>query len=227
MKKILVIAAHPDDEILGAGGTIAALAKKGSDIHILILGEGLTSRDEKRQPSKRKPGILSLKDQAERANDLLGVRGVSVHDLPDNRFDTIALLDIVKLIEKEIEEWEPEVVFTHSNSDLNIDHTITHRAVLTATRPLKDCPVREIYAFETPSSTEWAFGQFGQFSPQTFINVKDTIESKIEAMEIYESETREFPHPRSAEALMVTARRWGSTVGLEYAEAFETLRRIL
>ena len=118
-------------------------------------------------------------------------------------------------------------MFTHHPSDLNIDHAITHRAVLTATRPLSDCPVKEIYAFEIPSSTEWSFGQFGSFQPDTFCNVESTMEMKIRAMGLYETERREFPHPRSPEALEAIAQRWGSVVGLRYAEAFETIRRQL
>ena len=118
-------------------------------------------------------------------------------------------------------------MFTHHPSDLNIDHAITHRAVLTATRPLSDCPVKEIYTFEIPSSTEWSFGQFGSLEPDTFCNVESTMEMKIRAMGLYETERREFPHPRSPEALEAIAQRWGSVVGLRYAEAFETIRRQL
>jgi LmbE family N-acetylglucosaminyl deacetylase len=137
------------------------------------------------------------------------------------------LLDIVKKVESLIEGIAPHTVFTHCARDLNIDHAITHRTVLTATRPVKGSPVREVYTFEVLSSTEWAFGEFGSFKPNLFIDVTETIEMKSAALSIYDSEMRGFPHPRSAEAMRILARRWGSVVGLEFAEAFETVRRII
>ncbi len=224
--KILIVCAHPDDEVLGCGATISRLAKKGNDVYTAILGEGITSRFLNREEGD-KSLIEDLKARSTAASDVLGARELFLFDLPDNRFDTVPLLDIVKKIEELIAKIEPEVIFTHAHSDLNIDHAITHRAVLTATRPVKNSPIKEIYAFEIPSSTEWAFDQFGHFSPQVFFDVRETIKTKIKALEIYESEVREFPHPRSSEAIQAIAKRWGSTSGLEYAEAFETVRRIL
>jgi len=145
----------------------------------------------------------------------------------DNRFDTVPLLDIVKAVEKLINRFQPQIVYTHHGGDLNIDHIIIHRAVMTATRPVENCPVKEIYAFEALSSTEWAFGQFKPaFQPNVFVDISATLETKIQAMEIYESETRSFPHPRSAKALEALARRWGAAVGVEYAEAFELIRSV-
>jgi LmbE family N-acetylglucosaminyl deacetylase len=225
-KSILIVAAHPDDEVLGCGATIAKLAAAGCEVFLAILGEGLTSRYAARVQTDKKL-ILEMRKTAEKVRDLLGAKKLFLFDFPDNRFDTVPLIDIVKVVEGLIKEIKPQTVFTHHPSDLNIDHAITHRAVLTATRPLSDCPVKEIYAFEIPSSTEWSFGQFGFFQPDIFCNVENTMEMKIRAMGLYETERREFPHPRSPEALEAIAQRWGSVVGLRYAEAFETIRRLL
>ncbi len=223
---VLIIAAHPDDEVLGCGATISRLATEGNDIYIAILGEGITSRYLKREDANKKL-IKDLRKKAEKVVEFLGAKELFHSDFPDNRFDTVPLLDVIKNVEEWIDKIKPEVLFTHHAHDLNIDHVITHRAVLTATRPIKGCLVKEVYTFEIPSSTEWAFGEFSSFKPNVFFNIKDTIELKIKAMEIYESEVRGFPHPRSHEAINMIARRWGSVVGLEYAEAFETVRRIV
>ncbi len=224
--KVLVVAAHPDDEVLGCGATIAKLAAAGYEVFLAILGEGVTSRYAAREQADKKL-ILELRKTAEKVREYLGAKKLFPFDFPDNRFDTVPLINIIKTIEGLIKEIEPQIVFTHHTSDLNIDHVITHRAVLTATRPLSGCPVNEIYAFEIPSSTEWSFGQFGSFQPDTFCNIENTIEMKIRAMSLYETERRELPHPRSPVALKATAQRWGSVVGMQYAEAFETIRRQL
>jgi len=146
--------------------------------------------------------------------------------LPDNRFDTVPLLDVIKIVEDLIVRLQPEVIYTHYRGDLNIDHVITHRAVLTATRPQTSQPVKEIYAFEVPSSTEWSFDQFSPFQPNVFVDISATLKLKQEAMALYESEARPFPHPRSSEALRAIAQRWGSVVGFGSAEAFELVRSL-
>jgi len=225
MTNILVIAAHPDDEVLGCGGTIGKLSQANS-VQISILGEGATSRIA--QPSQADPNSVgNLQTDARNAANLLGVKTVKFEGLPDNRFDKLALLEVVKRVERLIEETAPETIYTHHPGDLNIDHQITFRAVLTATRPMVGCQVREIYAFEVPSSSEWSFQRVGPaFQPNVFEDISSTIEQKISAMECYQSEIRPFPHPRSSEALLAIAKRWGSVVGLEYAEAFELIRLV-
>lgn len=222
----LVIAAHPDDEVLGCGGTIARLAQEGEDVFIAILGEGITSRyDQRNQADKN--AVESLKNCSQQVADLLGAKKLFMFDLPDNRFDTIPLLGVIKIIEGLIEKVKPETVYTHHGGDLNIDHSIVHRATLTASRPVPGNIVKKIYAYEVPSSTEWAFNQFSKsFHPNVFIGIEATLEKKIKAMELYESEVRSFPHPRSSEALRLFAKRWGSVAGLEAAEAFELIREI-
>jgi LmbE family N-acetylglucosaminyl deacetylase len=225
MKTILVIAAHPDDEALGCGGTIARLALEGNDIYTLILGEGATSRDAFRDRTKRENEIAELRKQAENANKILGVKKVYTFDFPDNRFDTVPLLDIVKTIEKIKEDIKPDIVFTHHYGDLNIDHQLTFMAVMTAFRPTKDESVKEIYSFEIPSSTEWnAPSPLTYFMPDYFINISKFLEIKINALEEYEAELRDFPHPRSLKAVELNAKLWGVKVGFEAAEAFKTIR---
>ena len=222
--KILIVAAHPDDEVLGCGGTIVKLSSEGNDVYTLILGEGISSRDEKRNRKKRGKEIRELKRQAHRANKGMGVKQVFTHDFPDNRFDAVPLLDIVKVVEKIKNDVKPHMIFTHCKDDLNIDHQITYRAVITAARPLPRETVKEIYSFETSSSTEWNYPL--AFSPNVFFDVTDTIDKKIKALKIYKTELRKSPHPRSEEALRATAKRWGSVAGLGYAEAFNLVRTI-
>jgi LmbE family N-acetylglucosaminyl deacetylase len=223
--RVLVVAAHPDDEILGCGATIARLSAE-HDVDIVILGEGVTSRSPRREAAVR-TDIERLQEQARAAAAVIGAGLVAFGGLPDNRFDELPLLDVVKRVERWLDERQPEVVYTHHPGDLNIDHGITARAVLTATRPVPGYHVREVYGFEVPSSTEWAFQRIEPaFRPNVFMDVAKTIELKIRALQHYTGEVRAFPHPRSPEALRAIAQRWGSVAGLEFAEAFELFRAI-
>lgn len=225
-KRILVVAAHPDDEVLGCGATVARLAQQGHELHIAILGEGVTSRYAQREDAD--PALLTrLQDQARQAGRMLGAAGVSLHGLPDNRFDTVPLLEVAKMVEELVARIAPRVIYTHHPGDLNIDHVVVHRAVLTATRPTAGQAVNDIYAFEVPSSTEWAFSQQGAaFRPNVFVDVAGTLETKIQALQCYDTETRAFPHPRSPEALRAIAARWGTVAGCDAAEAFELVRAV-
>ena len=223
---VLVVAAHPDDEVLGCGGTIARLAREGHDVSIAVLGEGVTARYALEGEADRTL-VEGLHAQGHQAGRLLGARRVFMHGLPDNRFDTVPLLDVVKIIEGLIGRFKPEAVYTQHGGDLNIDHSITYRAALTATRPTPGGAVKELYAFEVPSATEWAFQQFApSFQPNVFVDISGTLEDKVRALETYDSEVRPFPHPRSPEALRSIARRWGSVAGLHAAEAFQLVRGI-
>jgi LmbE family N-acetylglucosaminyl deacetylase len=224
--KVLVIAAHPDDEVLGCGATAARLAQEQHEVHFAILGEGITSRHAQRSDADESQ-LAGLHRQARAAADKLGARSLFLHKLPDNRLDTMPLLEVVKVVEELVDRMKPEVIYTHHPGDLNVDHGVIHRAVLTATRPVAGQTVREIYAFEVLSSTEWAFGSLQPaFRPNVFVDVSATLETKIAAMACYETETREFPHPRSAEALRAAAMRWGSLAGCQAAEAFELVRSV-
>ncbi len=223
-KKILLIFAHPDDEVLGCGATVARLVKEGYKAYTLLLGEGITSRDRKRNIRKRKNELILLKQQAIQANKMLGIEEVFFYDFPDNRFDTVPFLEIVKVIEEIKNKIKPSLVFTHYKRDLNIDHRITYKAVITACRPTKEDSVREIYSCEILSSTEWSYPNI--FCPNIYFDISKTINKKIEAMKVYKNEVKEWPHPRSPQAIEILAKKRGCEVGLEYAEVFECIRLI-
>lgn len=223
MKSILIVAAHPDDEVLGCFGTVAKLIKKGYQAYTLILSGGKTSRG----PVDQKE-IVHLSQEMEKANQSIGIKKVFQADFPDNLFDTVALLQIVKKIEEIKKLTQAELIFTHHRGDMNIDHQLTHQAVLTATRPMPGECVKEIYAMEVPSSTEWNnFSKETIFTPNLFVDVSDTIEKKIEAMACYASELREYPHPRSLQFIKELAHTNGIKVGLPYSENFQLVRKIL
>lgn len=222
MSKILVIAAHPDDEVLGCGGTIAKMAAEGKQVEILILGEGATSRD-----GSTGGEVELLRADARKAAEVLGAVNVHFASLPDNRFDSVPLLDVIKQIETVIDEVQPEIVFTQHGGDLNVDHEITFRAVMTAVRPMAERGIRALYAYEVASSTEWAFQKFEPvFRPSLFMDIDGFVEKKIEAMAAYEMESRPAPHPRSPEVLRAMAVTRGSAAGLKAAEAFEVVWQI-
>ena len=223
-KKILIIAAHPDDEVLGCFGTVAKMVKEGDEAYTLILGEGKTSRDEQRSIENKKAELNILNQEIEKANSVINIKKTFIENFPDNRFDSVDLLDIVKAILKVKEEIKPDIIFTHYENDLNIDHQITYQAVVTATRPMEDESVKEIYSFEVLSSTEWNYPL--SFSPDLFFDISETIELKKEAMKQYDSELCQFPHPRSIEGIELNAKYHGMRVGKAYVEAFKTVRVI-
>ncbi|QMU66470.1 MAG: PIG-L family deacetylase [Flavobacteriaceae bacterium] len=228
-KKILVVAAHPDDELLGLGASMNRLITEfDCTIRVVILGEGITSRSDQRDIDLWEKELESHRNNIENARKSIGYHSVRIHDFPDNRFDAIDLLEIIKIVEKEKHEFNPEVIFTHHGGDLNIDHQRTFEAVITAIRPMKREKVTTIITFETPSSTEWrASIDPRHFIPNLFIEVsEENLKAKIKGMESYEFEKRIFPHPRSPEALRTLAKRWGIVVGKNYAEAFCLVRNI-
>lgn len=215
-KKILIVAAHPDDEVLGCFGTVARLIQDGYEAFTLILGEGKTARGEGQEE------ISILREEIQKANRTIGVKEVFIENFPDNCFDSVALLDIVKTISKYKELIEPDIIFTHFANDLNIDHQITYKAVITATRPMQNECVKEIYAFEILSSTEWNYPT--TFSANTFFDISSTLQLKLDAMSEYRSELCEFPHPRSLKGIELNAHYQGMRVGKEAVEAFEVIR---
>ena len=221
-KKILIVVAHPDDEVLGCFGTVARLIKEGYEAYTLILGEGKTSRDEKREVENKKDEIEVLNNEIQNANDIIGIKKIFIESFPDNRFDSVDLLDIIKVISKVKEEVNPDIIFTHFENDLNIDHQITYKAVLTATRPMESECVKEIYSFEILSSTEWNYPI--SFSPDTYFDISNTIDLKMKAMKKYHSELCEYPHPRSLEGIELNAKYQGMRVGKRYIEAFKSIR---
>lgn len=225
----MVIVAHPDDELLGCGATMHKLKNDyNCTIRVIILGEGITSRSDRRD-SKNWAHELSLhKRNIRTAAKCIGYSSLGIYDLPDNRFDTIALLDIVKLIEKEKKNFQPEIVFTHHGGDLNIDHRRTFDAVITACRPIINESVKTIITFETPSSTEWISSTDPKpFIPNLFFEIsRENLNAKICGMESYYFERRNFPHPRSKEALTIMAQSRGIIACCEFAEAFHLVRSI-
>ncbi|HEC1790123.1 TPA: PIG-L family deacetylase, partial [Campylobacter lari] len=208
--KILIIAAHPDDEVLGCFGTIAKYIQQGYEAYTLILGEGKTSREINSENEQE-----ILEDELFKANNLLGIKKVFRKFFPDNAFDKIPLLEIVKSIEEVKNEIKPNIIFTHYEKDLNIDHQITYKATITATRSLQEESVKEIYSFEILSSTEWNYPL--SFQPNVFFDISETLDLKLKAMSFYQSELRNYPHPRSLEGIKINAQYQGMRVGLQYA----------
>ena len=222
---ILIIAAHPDDELLGVGGTVSRLSRQGKTVRALVLAEGQTSRTEKRENTGREI-IDELRKDALSAAKEIGYASIDFCDFPDNRLDSVDLLDIIKSVFEFIDQYKPDTIFTHHHGDLNIDHRRVCEAVLTAVRPMQGEGVKRIYAFETPSSTEWNYVYEAPFCPNVYFDISETINRKLAAMACYKSELREYPHPRSLEALKALASYRGSNVGYRYAEAFLLLREL-
>lgn len=225
-RPILVVAAHPDDEVLGCGGAIARWVREGRLVHALLLADGETSRAT--ENAAVDPELLKQRQQATRqAASILGCE-VETLSLPDNRMDGLELLDVVKPIEAAIGRLQPGAVLTHHAGDVNIDHRIAHEAVLAACRPQPGHPVHELLFFETPSSTEWRPpGSAQPFQPNLFIDISKTLAVKLKALESYANELREFPHPRSMRAVEALARWRGATIGVEAAEAFIVGRQLI
>lgn len=221
-ESILVVAAHPDDEVLGCGGAMVKHIENGDEVHVLILAEGMTSRDLKRNRESRSSDLSKLAQSAKKANDIIGVTSLYLHDFPDNRMDSVDLLDVVKVIESFIEKYKPSCVYTHHRGDVNIDHTVIHDAVISATRPQPGHCVKTLLFFETASSTEWRPPQSQiSFSPNWFIDISgEAIYKKLKALDTYITEMRSFPHARSVKALEHLAKWRGASMGCEAAEGF-------
>jgi LmbE family N-acetylglucosaminyl deacetylase len=228
-KKILLVVAHPDDELLGCGGTMHKLIQEfGCVIRCIILGEGITSRSDKRDINVWEKELVTHRNNIQQAQQCIGYHSVGIYDFPDNRFDTVALLDIIKVVEKEKQDFVPDAIFTHHGGDVNIDHQRCFEAVITATRPMEHESVKTIITFETFSGTEWrASSDPKHFIPNLFFEISEAgLNAKIKGMECYEYEKRNYPHPRSPEALKIASQRWGVAVGKKYAEAFCLIRNI-
>ena len=218
---IAVIAAHPDDEVLGFGGIIARTASSGGEAHILIMATGIAARGKAGAAA-----IKALREQGRRAAKVLGAASIEFLDFPDNRMDTVPLLDVVQSVERYLEKICAETVFTHHAGDLNVDHQITARAALTAFRPTPGAIVRRLYAGEVLSSSEYAAPE-DRFRPNTYIDVGASLAKKCAALACYTGELRGWPHPRSAEAVEALAKLRGSECGREAAEAFILVRETI
>jgi LmbE family N-acetylglucosaminyl deacetylase len=224
----LTVAAHPDDEVLGCGGTMARLAEEGWQVHVLILAEGVTSRAALRDRAGHAAELSGLAQAAQAAAAVLGIAGVRLLSFPDNRMDGVELLDVIKQVEEEIARLKPRRIYTHHRDDLNVDHRIAHDAVSAATRPQPGTGVREVLTFEVPSATEWRLAGSGMpFMPSVFVDITRTLEKKRRALEAYASEMRAFPHARSMEAVEHLARWRGASAGMAAAEAFQLARALV
>lgn len=220
-KTVLVVAAHTDDEALGCGGTIARHVAGGDNVHAVFLADGVTSR-----PNSCANEIKERNEAAANAQKVLGIRSTYMLGFPDQRTDSVPFLEIVQALEKVIQDVHPEVIYTHHYGDLNIDHRITHQAVMTACRPIPGSSVKEIYAFEVLSSTEWNSPNNMPFIPNVFVDISEHLETKHKALESYQLEMRDEPHSRS----IINAKRQseyrGASIGVKAAESFCLVRAI-
>ena len=227
-KQVLVVAAHPDDEVLGCGGTIARHADAGDQVQVLIVAEGATSRQQQRDRNQATEELSALAQAAHQAGAILGAQGVELLDLPDNRLDSLDRLDLIKRLQECIERHQPQVVYVHHAGDVNVDHRRLHEAVVTACRPTPGQPVRRLLSFEVASSSEWQPpGSAPPFQPNWFVDISAQWPRKREALAAYASEMRPWPHARSLEALEHLARWRGAQVGVAAAEAFCLLRQLV
>jgi LmbE family N-acetylglucosaminyl deacetylase len=225
---VLVVAAHADDEVLGCGGVIARMAAEGRAVHVLHMADGESSRAADARETFVPDRLAARKAAAEKACRILGCVSVEALGLPDNRLDRLDLLDVVKHIEAVVLHYQPSTVLTHHAGDVNIDHRVVHDAVISACRPQPGHPVNELLVFEVPSSTEWRPpGSAAPFTPNWFVDISATLETKLEALQAYAEELRPFPHPRSLRAVEALARWRGATAGMDAAEAFVLARKLI
>jgi len=226
-KSVLVIAAHPDDEVIGCGGTIARHADEGDRVNVLIIAEGATSRDKVRNREECRGKLEILASASQVAGKILGAISVETLDYPDNRLDSVDRLELIKEVERAIQRADPEIVYFHHSGDLNVDHRRVHEAVVTACRPQPGLRIKTLLSFEVASSTEWQAPGTGElFQPNWFTDISSQLERKRLALEAYACEMRSWPHARSIKAIEHLAHWRGAQVGVEAAEAFYLVRQI-
>ena len=213
-----MVGAHPDDEVLGCGGLIARLVAEGAQVRVLILCAATTSR------RREVPGRSERLAESERALAVLGVSGVERFEQPDNRLDTVALLDLIQRIERAALAWQPNLLLTHEATDLNVDHRVAHQAAITAFRPLPGRGPMRIWTFEVPGSSAWQDPALSTFHPSVYVDIEAQLEVKLRAMQCYAAELREPPHPRSLAGIETQARWRGQQMGRAAAEAFHLVR---
>lgn len=223
MTRVLVLAAHPDDETLGVGGTIMKHIAHGDDVTVLTVSDGVTARHDQTELQKQ---------AAINACRVLGVDDLRFGGLPDQQLDSLPLLRLIEPIVKVIREVKPAVIYTHYGGDVNQDHRVVFEATLVAVRPVNDNSVKEVYCYEVASSTEWAppFDAWF-FKPNVFVDIGPYLSRKVEAAlaysKTYQTEIPPYPHPRSPRAIEVYANKRGIEVGMEYAEALVLVRKLV
>lgn len=220
-KNVLIVAAHTDDEALGCAGTIARHVAEGDNVYAIFLADGVSSREDSNNSSHE-----YRESAAEKARKILGISENYYLGLPDNRLDSIPMLEIVKTLEPIVKDISPQIIYTHHHGDLNIDHRIAHQSILTACRPMPASSCQEIYAFEVVSSTDWANPGLNPFLPNHYVDITNYLEIKNQALLAYEIEMRNAPHTRSINHVNHLAFHRGHTVGVHAAEAFLTIRTI-
>ncbi len=224
--KILIIAAHPDDEVIGCGGTILKAISAGAKVSVLFLGEGVSTRFPKNEKSKE--CLKAIKYRETNAARCLKILGITDYDFKHylcTQFDTYPVIDFVRLIEHKIKLFKPNIIFTHNASEVNIDHVITYQATEIACRPLSNNTVKSVYTFEAVCSGNFKFDK--KFNPNVYIDIKKFFKKKIIALKCYRDELKKYPFPRSIKGIEIQAKYRGLQSGLEYSEAFKLERKIL
>ena len=218
--RILVIEAHPDDEVIGAGGTIAKYARQGDEVYLIIVTKAYA-------PDWPEASIENQPKEVAKVNEILGIKKTFFLDLPTVKLDTIPQKELNEKVSKCIAEVQPDIVYTTNRGDLNEDHRRVFYSTMVATRPISGSSVRKVLSYEVLSSTEWA-GPFADsaFIPNVYVDISDTLEIKLKAMAVYKSELKEYPHPGSLEAISILAKRRGASAGVKAAEAFMLIRDI-
>jgi N-acetylglucosamine malate deacetylase 1 len=222
-ENIAVIVAHPDDEVLAFGGVMCRHSDRGDRVHLLILATGLAARSGDNTVSQQ--DLARLREDALASAKIIGVSATEFSEFPDNRMDTVALLDVVKRIEQFLDKTKATTLYTHHAGDMNIDHTVIARAVLTACRPLPGSTVQRIYSGEVLSSSEYAAAE-DRFVPTKYVDIDPYLERKCEAMKCYRGEVRDAPHPRSVESIVALARLRGTEAGIMAAEGLRLIREL-
>lgn len=226
MQKILVVVAHPDDEILGMGGTIAKLSAKGKEVHVLIVTDG--SSAQYRDSADLQKIIEDKKLETLNACKRVCVKSIHYGGMSDMRLDVTPHIQVNQAIEKVIDVIQPDTVFTHFYGDVNLDHQCVFKSVMVAVRPVADQVVKEVYCFNVPSSTEWnVFNASTMFMPNMVVNISDYAEQKYAALAEYKTELRDFPHPRSIEHIRKQDEAEGLKAGLLSAESFMLIRKVV
>lgn len=219
-KNILIIAPHPDDEVLGCGGTIKKLSTQNNDVYVLIV-----SRGKKGMYSEE--GIQRVRQEALTAHNMLGVKETRFFDFPAPELDLVSTSVISSAISEVISEFKADTIYVPHSGDIHHDHKAVFNAALVAARPVNGCSVKQIYAYETLSETEWAAPTSNEaFIPTRFVNISDFFQLKIEAFKCFKTQLREFPNSRSLKAIEALSNFRGCTVGFTHAEAFMTIRTI-
>ena len=218
--RVVVIAPHPDDEVLGCGGTIAKHASKKDEVHLCIVTKAYTSEWPEEETEERKNEVY-------RANQILGIRKTYYLDFSTVKLDTIPQKDLNDSLTRVINEIQPEIVYIPHRGDINRDHRLVFDAAIVATRPKPGAAIKKILSYEVLSETEWAEPSINNaFIPNVYIDISGTLETKLKAMSEYKLELKEYPHPRSLEAISILAKLRGSTIGVAAAEAFMLVREI-